>query len=457
MTKYFYSFLFSVLLCSFLTAQELSALKNLFLDEAPIGFASVDTLGQNGTYGGRDADTIHVTSGDQLFEILDERRDSHFDENHPALVLLIEGKLTWGVQEMMDVKETYDLTLLGKGDSAQIEEFGFNVYRSHNIIIRNIEFRNCHDDAVNITDSLSHHVWIDHCTFSDDPESGLDDSNHDGLLDIKNGASFITVSWNHFYNHTKTCLLGASDNREALDKGRLKVTYHHNWFDNTNQRHPRVRFGECHIFNNFYDNSEGRMMYGIASTMEADVVVEGNYFLDTSDPTHVGQASSGPGDLVEFNNIYDNSGDPEIRGDAFDPSKYYSYEPDDPATLPELLKQYTGSGKLDENPTAVRNVENSEFPEEFVLYQNFPNPFNPSTTIEFTLSNDVPGRDLSLQNLQLVVHDVLGRKVATLVNSSLEPGTYRVNFDASSLSSGIYFYNLTVGEYSVMRKMILQK
>lgn len=424
----------------------------------PKGFASVDTLEQDGTYGGQEGDTVYVTSGSQLFEILDARRDPHFDENHPPLVILIEGKLTWGLREVMDVKETYDLTILGRGDSAQIEEFGLNIYRSHNIIVKNIEFRNCHDDAINITDSLSHHVWVDHCSFSDDPESGLNDSNHDGLLDIKNGASFITVSWNHFYNHTKTCLLGASDNREAMDKGRLKVTYHHNWFDNTNQRHPRVRFGECHVFNNFYDNTQGLMSYGIASTMEADVVVEANYFLDLEDPTHVGQAASGPGDIVEFNNIYDNSGEPETRGDAFDPYKYYDYHPDDASLIPDLVRSFAGSGKLDTDPTGLAEESGFSVPDDITLLQNYPNPFNSETNIEYTIPNYGNNKSHLLEsNIKIKIYDILGREIRTLVNDYKKPGRYSIEFNAYDLESGLYFCSLAFRGIRIINKMILLK
>ena len=75
----------------------------------PVGFASVDTLGQIGTNGGEGGDTITVSAGEELFGILDARRDSRFNENNPPLVILIEGKLTWGTQDMMDVKETFSV------------------------------------------------------------------------------------------------------------------------------------------------------------------------------------------------------------------------------------------------------------------------------------------------------------------------------------------------------------
>lgn len=429
--------------------------KNLEIESAspfensPIGFASVDTLGQTGTTGGQGGDTMTVKIGEELFQILDARRDPHFNKNNPPLVILIEGKLTWNTKKMMDVKETYDLTIFGKGNDAQIEGFGLNVFRSHNIIIRNIEFRNAPDDAINVTNELSHHIWIDHCTLSDDPAIDPGGSNHDGLLDIKDGASFITVSWNHFRNHHKTCLLGHSDNNGATDIGRLKVTYHHNWFDNTNSRHPRVRFGEVHVFNNYYDNSAKGMSYGIASTMEADVVVESNYFKDVLHPTYVGYGDSGPGDLVEKNNFFENSGEPEVRGSAFDPTIYYSYQLDDPLHLPELLMRFSGSGKLNFAPTNIQKNGAEFHPVNFALLPNFPNPFNTTTIIRYRIA--VAGM------IVLKVYDSLGREVALLINEEQSAGAYSVVFNALNLSSGFYLYQLRVGDQLVRRKMLLLK
>ncbi len=418
-------------------------------EDFPTGFAAVDALGQNGCYGGEGGDTTTVTTGEQLFQILDTRRDAHFNKNFPPRVLLAEGVLIWDSKEMMDVKETYDLTILGKGDDARIEGFGLNIYRSHNIIVCNIEFNDCPDDCINVTDSLSHHVWIDHCTFSDSPDSDPNGSRHDGTLDIKHGASFVTVSWNHFYNHQKTALLGHSDSNADEDVGRLKVTYHHNWWDNTGSRHPRVRFGEVHVFNNFYDNSQSKMGYGIASTMEADVLVEANYFRKVGHPTHSGYGDSEPGDIVEINNIYEDSGAPETRGTAFNPSDYYDYQPDDPNSMPSLLMTYCGSGKMGEIATAIREATPHSRPVSFELSQNFPNPFNPVTLIRYCIPEN--------GWVTLKIYDLSGQEIARLVYEYQNAGEYAQLFDASGFASGIYVYRLEAGNYHASRKMILLK
>jgi hypothetical protein len=93
-------------------------------------------------------------------------------------------------------------------------------------------------------------------------------------------------------------------------------------------------------------------------------------------------------------------------------------------------------------------------PEEFSLSQNYPNPFNPTTTIQYSIPSNGKGET---SNVTLKVFDVLGNEAATLVNEEKQPGVYEVEFDASQLSSGIYFYKLQTENYSSTKKMILLK
>ena len=95
------------------------------------------------------------------------------------------------------------------------------------------------------------------------------------------------------------------------------------------------------------------------------------------------------------------------------------------------------------------NEDNKITSTEFRLDQNYPNPFNPATKIHFS----IPRRS----NSSLIVYDVLGREIKVLLNRELNPGDYEVDFDGSQLTSGIYFYKLTSGSFTRIRKMILIK
>ena len=94
-------------------------------------------------------------------------------------------------------------------------------------------------------------------------------------------------------------------------------------------------------------------------------------------------------------------------------------------------------------------VEEGYVPESFSLQQNYPNPFNPSTKITFS----VPQSGFTT----LSVYNLLGEKVATLLSQELSAGKYTIDFNASNLSTGVYFYNLDSGDFSAIKKMIILK
>ncbi|QSB17120.1 RICIN domain-containing protein [Natronosporangium hydrolyticum] len=280
----------------------------------PIGWASMN----GGTTGGGNASPITVTSAAALSNAVGSAS--------PA-VIHVSG--TINCSGMLRTRS--NKTILGVGSNATIAGCGFNINGDHNVIIRNIHFRDWNDDAVNVQESATN-IWVDHNSFT---------NGYDGAVDVKRESDFVTVSWNHFYNHDKSMLLGHSDGHTA-DIGNLRVTYHHNYFDGTHTRHPRVRFGNpVHVFNNYFrDNRE----YGVASTMGAGVLVEGNYFQNVSNPTHVGYAASGPGSLVFRDNVLVNSGTPETGGSVA--SIPYSYQLTNPQNVPSTVVNGAGAGRL---------------------------------------------------------------------------------------------------------------
>jgi hypothetical protein len=109
------------------------------------------------------------------------------------------------------------------------------------------------------------------------------------------------------------------------------------------------------------------------------------------------------------------------------------------------LKTIDGGGVV-----SVDDQQNtSNTPQTIYLSKNYPNPFNPSTTIKFTISD--------LQFTTLKVYDLLGREIATLVNEEKPAGSYEVGFNGTGLPSGIYFYQLRAGNFSETKKMVLLK
>jgi pectate lyase len=272
------------------------------------GFGSGATGGSGGT-------TVTVSNASDFLDYIG-RSGSY--------IIRVNG--TINLSGMNDVAS--NKTIEGVGTSGRVTGGGLDVDGVSNVIIRNIAFSDWDDDAINVQDG-SRDVWVDHCEFS---------NGYDGCVDIKRGSDYITVSWNHFHNHGKTCLLGHSDDNGSQDAGHLRVTYHHNYFDGTGSRHPRVRFSAlCHVYNNYYRNNE----YGVASTCDAEVLVENNYFENCDDPTLVGYASSPEGDLVERGNVFSNcENGPETRGSV--PSPSYSYSLDDASSVPNMVRSGAG-------------------------------------------------------------------------------------------------------------------
>jgi pectate lyase len=202
-------------------------------------------------------------------------------------------------------------TIVGLGNKATIRGAWLdirgtaNVANSRtNIIVRNITFQDTYDcfpqwsptdgvlgswnalyDSVSLRDS--NNVWIDHNTFEDrttvDSKApnyfGVLYQQHDGTLDITNASDLVTVSWNRFRNHDKVMLIGSSDSA-AADRGKLRVTLHHNHFERVGQRVPRVRFGQVHIYNNYYDvRNTPNYQYSWGVGIESALYAEENLFV----------------------------------------------------------------------------------------------------------------------------------------------------------------------------------
>jgi pectate lyase len=288
-----------------------------------IGFASLNAMGQNGVTGGAGGPTVTVTTTQQLLDAID---------TVGPLIIRVQG--TINITSKQGVRP--NKSILGVGTTAVINGGGLDFYRSFNVMVRNITFTNAEDDAINIGQN-SHHIWIDHNRFV---------SPVDGALDYVRGADYVTISWNHFDHTDKTMLISHSDSNAGEDTGHLKVTIHHNWFDNSRQRHPRVRFGEpVHVFNNYFLANE---LYAIASTENGGVLAEGNYFENVPFPcfSASGYADSGPGRLVQRGNIFVGSGTCETAGTVVEPRTHYPYSMDAAANVPAIVRAGAGVGKI---------------------------------------------------------------------------------------------------------------
>ncbi|HEY0064229.1 MAG TPA: pectinesterase family protein [Telluria sp.] len=261
---------------------------------------------QGGTSGGGTAAAVIVTNPTQLRAALDA---------NARMIQIV------GVIDMRDgrpftssadqtrrsvLRLASDTTLAGIGSGAGLLHANVVVARAKNVIIRNLNFRNpCDVDPVwdprdgakgnwnslfdAITVSASTNVWIDHNSFTDAPDgderaptgNGMLKQCHDGALDINQGADLITVSYNRFALHEKNTLVGSSD-KATGDAGKLRVTFHHNLFENVSARAPRVRFGQVHLYNNYHRGDRRHPVYpheySVGMGKNADVIGDANAY-----------------------------------------------------------------------------------------------------------------------------------------------------------------------------------
>lgn len=171
------------------------------------------------------------------------------------------------------------VTVEGIGNDATVNGWGIRVKNAQNVEIRNLGLMNVDsDEGDNIgLQQNNQYVWVhNNDFFYGHAGSDKDQVKGDGALDCKM-STYITFSYNHFWDNGKSNLLGL---KEGTSEG-YYITYHHNWYDHSDSRHPRVRYYSAHVYNNYYD---GNAKYGAGSTLGSSVFMEANYFRNCKYP-----------------------------------------------------------------------------------------------------------------------------------------------------------------------------
>ena len=258
---------------------------------------------------------------------------------------------------MIQIKDESNISVIGVGSSGKFQGVGLSFIRTSNIIIQNLVFENCSEDAINIENTTR--VWIDHNTFSTsvnwgDCDSGSVKDEFDGQIDIKKNSGDITVSFNYVHDACKAMLLGFSDGKEPDNH----VTYHHNRFENIGSRLPLIRHADTHVYNNYYKNV---LISGINVRMGANALIENNYFENVDDPI-----LSADSDEIGYWNVSGNLYAPDgptythdiedvdvigtvVNCEVVSTSSWrvnYSYQLDNAIDVPPTVIQYAGAGKM---------------------------------------------------------------------------------------------------------------
>lgn len=173
-----------------------------------------------------------------------------------------------------------NVTIEGIGEDATFNGFGMTFYNGTGVEMRNIGLINFKDDGIQLKGTQ--HAWIHHCDFFyGNAGSAADQAKGDGSLDVKDDSRYCTFSYNHFWDSGKTSLCGMKS-----ESGPNYICYHHNWFDHSDSRHPRVRSMSVHVWNNYYD---GVAKLGACAVKGANLFVEANYFRNSKNPMMISE------------------------------------------------------------------------------------------------------------------------------------------------------------------------
>ena len=207
--------------------------------------------------------------------------------NCQPVAIRIIGQVTLSGLACKDVSSAYaigvkgaaNVTFEGIGDDATLYEAGVAVFQSTGIEVRNLGLMNWGGggDGDGISLKQSRGVWVhNNDVFYGNAGSDGDQAKGDGSMDLKDNSQYVTVSYNHFWDSGKMSLCGMKS-----ESGENWITYHHNWFDHSDSRHPRIRTMSVHVYNNYYD---GNSKYGVGAAKDSEAFVEANYFRNCNYP-----------------------------------------------------------------------------------------------------------------------------------------------------------------------------
>ncbi len=272
------------------------------------------------------------------------------------------------------VQDINNVTIEGVGHDATLYGWGLSLKRTNNIEIRNAAIMwHCNGtdgDAISL-DTQNYNIFIHNMDFYyGAPGAEADQKKGDGTVDMKHQSDYITVSYNHFYDTGKTTFSGGQwelDNRQD-PTAKVNVTYHHNWFDHSDSRHPRCVVGNTHVYNNYYEGTG----VGAAACVDASVFVENNYFENCPTPMMIGSQGSdayrGAGSYEGSKNLSNQDGgmikecgnymtgrETFFNQDNFEvEGQIDAYSVDDPKTkVPETVKALKGGWAYNNFDTAA--------------------------------------------------------------------------------------------------------
>lgn len=222
----------------------------------------------------------------------------------------IDGKNNTDANTLLVKEITSGVTIEGIGNDATVNGWTLRLVSNDNVEVRNLGFMNTRAaEPDNLTLEKNSHIWVHNCDlFYGGAGGDSDQAKGDGALDTKT-STYITHSYNHFWDSGKCNL------QNMKESGDFKITYHHNWYDHSDSRHPRIRTATVHVYNNYFD---GNAKYGVGVTYGASAFVENNYFRSTATMRPMLSSKQGTDALGEGTFSGENGGIIKAFGNYFD-------------------------------------------------------------------------------------------------------------------------------------------
>ena len=345
----------------------------------------------------------------------------------------------------MGKKEGLSMTIEGIGNDATANGWGIRIKNAQDVEVRNIGVMNVDsDEGDNIgLQQDNKYIWVHNCDFFyGHAGSDKDQVKGDGALDCKK-STYVTFSYNHFWDNGKSNLLGLS---EGTTDG-LYITYHHNWYDHSDSRHPRVRFYSAHVYNNYYD---GIAKYGAGSTKGSSVFMEANYFRNCKYPMMTSMQGS---DVYAGSTTRDTKNNPTFSSEDGGTIKAYNNHMEGSYTfIPYGASKYvlkgseTAAGSIDTKAdfdAYVVTSRDAQVPSSVKSYAgaNSYNNFDTDKSVMYSYTADSPEK--ALANVRAYAGRVQGGDFKWAFDNSVDDAAYEVN---QKLKDALMAYKGSDGE-----------
>lgn len=316
----------------------------------------------NAVTGGKGGNVVTASTGTEIHKAICDR-----PADDTPLVILVDGTITPGntsqqtgncntTDGVIELKEISNISLIGEGTQGVLDQIGIHIRSASNIIIQNLTIKNVRKsntstpsnggDAIGVESDVDR-IWIDH---NEIYGSTIEGEEHDGLIDLKDNTTNVTISFNHLHDSGRGGLIGSNDDG---DDGSTNVTFHHNWYQNINSRTHLIREADGHLYNNYYQDIHST---GINARNGAALLIEGNYFENAKNPLGTFYYLDNPGiwevednyfaPSVEWEDSSDgNPAGPDVQSTG-SVSVPYSYALDPAQCVPAIVQANAGVGKI---------------------------------------------------------------------------------------------------------------